>query len=122
MGLTADFTWPAIFAVSIRTQLYGYFYCEDKNAAMLLTLQYWLCCYKNLVPWEGYSSTTFRKDNRDSSLLVQQFDLTPPSNKKKQNKKQIIVITKKKKKLQKDFAKVTCDFKSTCQTCNYRWD
>ena len=36
--LTADFTWPAIFAVSLKTQLYGYFYCKDKNLAILLTL------------------------------------------------------------------------------------
>ena len=38
MRLTADFTWPAIFAVSIKTQVYGYFYCKDKNRAILLTL------------------------------------------------------------------------------------
>ena len=36
--LTADFTWPAIFAVSRKTQLYGYFYIKDKNPAILLTL------------------------------------------------------------------------------------
>ena len=36
--LTADFTWPATFAVSIKTKLYGYFYGEDKNPAMLLIL------------------------------------------------------------------------------------
>ena len=38
MRLTADFMWPAIFAVSIKNQLYGYFYCKDKNPAILLTL------------------------------------------------------------------------------------
>ena len=38
MRLTVDFTWPAIFAVSIKTQLYGYFYGKDKNPAILLTL------------------------------------------------------------------------------------
>ena len=31
-------TWPAIFVVSIKTQLCGYFYCKDKNPATLLTL------------------------------------------------------------------------------------
>ena len=30
--------WPAIFAVSIKNQLYGNFYCKDKNPAILLTL------------------------------------------------------------------------------------
>ena len=38
LRLTADFAWAAIFAVSIKTQLYGYFYCKDKNPAILLTL------------------------------------------------------------------------------------
>ena len=38
MILSADFTWPAIFAVSIKTQLYGYFYGKNKNPAILLTL------------------------------------------------------------------------------------
>ena len=38
MRLTADFMWPAIFAVSIKKQLYGYFYCKDKNPDILLTL------------------------------------------------------------------------------------
>ena len=36
--LTIDFTWPAIFAVSIKTQLYGYFYGNNKKPAILLTL------------------------------------------------------------------------------------
>ena len=35
--LTADFTWPAIFAVSIKIQLYGYFY-GNNNPAIPLTL------------------------------------------------------------------------------------
>ena len=38
MKLTADFTWSAIFAVNIKTQLYVFFYCKDKNPAILLTL------------------------------------------------------------------------------------
>ena len=38
MKFTADFMWPAIFAVSIKTQLYGYFYRKDENPAVLLTL------------------------------------------------------------------------------------
>ena len=38
MRLTPDFTWPAIFAVSIKTQLYGYFCSKDKNLAISLTL------------------------------------------------------------------------------------
>ena len=38
MILTIDFTWATIFAVSIKNQLYGYFYSEDKNPAILLTL------------------------------------------------------------------------------------
>ena len=38
MRLTAEFTWPAIFAVNIKTQLYGFFYCKDKNPVILLTL------------------------------------------------------------------------------------
>ena len=37
MILTADFTWPAIFGLSIKTQLYGHFYGKDKNLAILLT-------------------------------------------------------------------------------------
>ena len=36
--LTVDFTWPAIFAVSIKTQLYGYFYGNNKIPAILVTL------------------------------------------------------------------------------------
>ena len=36
--LAANFTWPAIFAVSKKTQLYAYFYGKDKNPAILLTL------------------------------------------------------------------------------------
>ena len=36
MRVTADIMWPVIFAVSIKTQLYGYFYCKDKNPAILL--------------------------------------------------------------------------------------
>ena len=38
MRLTADFTWAAIFAVSIKNQPYGCFYGKDKNLAILLTL------------------------------------------------------------------------------------
>ena len=38
MRLTADFKWLAIFAVNIKTQLYGFFYFKDKNPAILLTL------------------------------------------------------------------------------------
>ena len=38
MRLTADFTWPAIFAVNTKTQLYGFFNCKDENPAILLTL------------------------------------------------------------------------------------
>ena len=38
MRLTADFMWPAIFAVSIKNQLYGYFCYKYKNPAILLTL------------------------------------------------------------------------------------
>ena len=36
--LTVDFTWEAIFAVSIKTQLYRYFYGNSKNLAILLAL------------------------------------------------------------------------------------
>ena len=32
------FTWPAIFAVSIKTQQCGYFCGKDKNPVVLLTL------------------------------------------------------------------------------------
>ena len=68
MRLATDFMWPAIFAVNIKTQLHGFFYCKDKNPAMLLTLVLALLLRK------------LRKDNRDFSLLVQQFDLPhPPS-------------------------------------------
>ena len=38
MRLAADFTLPAIFAVLVKTQLYGYFYGKDQNPAILLTL------------------------------------------------------------------------------------
>ena len=38
MRRTADFMWPAIFAINIKIQLYGYFYGKDKNPAILLTL------------------------------------------------------------------------------------
>lgn len=38
MKLIADFTWPAILAVSIKTQLHGYFCCKGKNSAIWLTL------------------------------------------------------------------------------------
>ena len=38
MILTADFKWPAIFAVNLKTHLYYYFYGKDKNPAILLTL------------------------------------------------------------------------------------
>ena len=50
MILTADFTWPAIFAVSVKTQLYGYFYGKDKNPATLPTL---LVLPLLLQKWEG---------------------------------------------------------------------
>ena len=36
--LTIGFTWLAIFAVSIKTLLYGNFYGNNKNTAILLTL------------------------------------------------------------------------------------
>ena len=53
MRQTADLTWPAIFAVSIKTQLLGYFSGKDKNPAILLTLLVLALLLQNLVPWEG---------------------------------------------------------------------
>ena len=38
MKLIPDFTWPAILAVSIKTQLHGYFCYKGKNSAIWLTL------------------------------------------------------------------------------------
>ena len=38
MGLTVDFTWPAIFTVSIKTQLCGYFYGNVVFLALVLAL------------------------------------------------------------------------------------
>lgn len=38
MRITLDFTWPAIYGVSIKTRLYGYFCGKDKNTAIWLKL------------------------------------------------------------------------------------
>ena len=38
MVLTADFTWPAIFTVNMKTQLYGYLYCKDKYIANFISI------------------------------------------------------------------------------------
>ena len=38
MILTADFKWPAIFAVNLKTHLYYYFYGKDKNPAIITNI------------------------------------------------------------------------------------
>ena len=78
MRLNADFAWPAIFAVCIKTQLYGYFYCNDKSPAILLILLVLALLLRELSTMGGVSSMILKKDNCDFSLSVQQFDLTPP--------------------------------------------
>ena len=38
MRLTADFTWPTIFAARIKTHIYGCSYGKEKKPAIMLTL------------------------------------------------------------------------------------
>ena len=61
MRLAVDFTWPAIFAVSIKTQLYGYFYVKDKNPAILLTLLVLALLLQKLSTMRGVVIYDFRK-------------------------------------------------------------
>ena len=58
------------FAVSIKTQLYGYFYCKDRNSAILLTLLVLALLLRKLSTMGGVVIHVLRKDNRDFSLLV----------------------------------------------------
>ena len=62
---TVDFKRPATFAVSIKTQLYGYFYCKNKSLAILLTLLVLALLLRKLSTMGGVV-----KDNCDFSLLV----------------------------------------------------
>ena len=54
MRLIADLTWPAIFAVDMKTKLYVFFYCKDKNPAMLVILVLALLLQKlSTMGWGG---------------------------------------------------------------------
>ena len=70
MKITVDFTWLAIFAVRIKTQLYDYFYGKDKNPAILLTLLILALLRLKLSTMGGVVIHDSRKDNRHISLLV----------------------------------------------------
>ena len=70
MGITVDFTWPAIFAVRLKTQLYDYFYGKDKNPAILQTLLILALLRRKLSTIRGVVIHDSRKYNRHFSLLV----------------------------------------------------
>ena len=55
--------WPAIFALSIKIQLYGYLYGNKKNQAIFLTLVLALLL-------QILSTKILGIDNRNFSLLV----------------------------------------------------
>ena len=92
------------FPVSIENQLYGYFYCKDKNWAILLTLLVLALLLRKLSAMGG----VVIHDSRKRYPWFQSISITvwptpppslPPSSKKTKNKKQKKQTNKMEKNL-----------------------